>query len=1237
MDSNINSDRTSHILNQWQVHQAEEQQQQQEVKQQVIKDQLTKYEISEAPQQATYTQDANAPKLADLAAKSEEAGQQWLNENKENGQQVANKLLTLGRAPGEETGRSVDEFTQENGNLDENALKQFAQQNNVDPGAARVAYFFAKNNPDEQLAPPFESVLQDVPQSPSNSAQKTLLKSTNFGKLLDSSGSKLQQLANKLGVTPEQAKELVNQAFVSGQSDDPDVQEFAQSLGDQADAQADDQIGNQTFNRALNGSSNSVNTLAQQLGKTPDEVKTMVLQAKSDPNADVPPEVKNLAQQTQAQADQLSQEPTVDPQAEFTNMLNDSTGPGADQVKYLSQQLGVSEDQVKQMLQTAAKDPNADVPPEILRAAGTLMEKATGQGMDKATAQAAGKIFDAKVALGGDKITALAKKLGLSEDQVKALLQKALTDPEGVPPEIAQLAEEMMGDAEAQATLLLADQPTGEEMDSMLNKELDSFFEQAMTKMGLSQQIKNKMIFAKENPQLGSQLDPDIQDATQKLLASAKASLQSTFGVPQSHENKSLTTSLTNSGTALYDELFEGQLDGMQTNGELNDQDVAQLRQLHYYPSANAAASDKIKQLFQQIEGDILPQIRAQLGAPDSWSPKPGLDRFNAVANGELGYNIDKALKELKNNGTISSDQLKQIQKQLSGGAQAPQELQELIATLMKGGIQAVIAKYGISAQSMNVDAPLSSGKVAPDISATVKNSLQMADEATDNFEANIKQAKGSPLSPLYVDYLKISREMLSKCKEFLYMMTAGDGQRAKNMAVTELSKQMNRLEQMKRSFEKRDEALEKMAGMKILMIFLMIIMAVIMIILAVVLIGGIVGLIIAIIIAIMEIINIALTATDSPAAEAWGYVTMVVEFLLAFVQAALEGVKSAVKSIIKIIQTMMKQGIGKTLKGMVKAVTKEAIKEAINELINQLIDMVLNAISPVLGAMKDLMQGAAEGILELLKAIVTVIMGLLKGSASEAGQALMKGVDGTMKVAPEMVKGTVSQARMMRMAQMSEPSTSYADMMGKLARRVLERAMIAFENFVKAGAKAARAFREEVDAIATEIAQFCRTPVESSKAGWQSFKSSANDVVDALNVRTTKDVLDDAGNVVGKKTNWMNDLNDPTFMSKEGAQLNSKMKMILGTGEALTQGTQSLAGGIRDDALAESEAIMLELEGFLQQTAEMIKFIRKCIDKLVAGISEPLAQIKSISESQAKFWKDLSGVSTGLAQSLQG
>ncbi|MFA6914781.1 MAG: hypothetical protein WC222_00145 [Parachlamydiales bacterium] len=1223
-DNNI-GDRTSHILNQWQVNQAEEQQEQQQVKQQVIKDQLMKADIAAAPVIATYTQDAHIPKLLDPAPQNSETEQE-ANGNSEEGstESALNKgqLIMRGPSPsGGEPRLPFNQLSQENRNLNENALKQFAQQNGLDPGSARIAYFFAKANPNQELASPFNALGQTVS---TKSATSEGLKQSNFNKLLNGSGNQLQELANKLGVTPDQARQLVNQAFVSGQSDNPDVQEFVNTLGSQADAESEKQVSDQTFNRALNGSSGSIETLAKQLGKTPEEVKEMVVQARDNPDADLPPEVKTLARNVQLHSEKLSEEATVDPKSEFTTMINSSEGRGAEKVKFLAKQLNMSEDDVKQLLQKAADDPTADVPVEIARAAAKLMDKATDSAMDKATEHLAGQLLDGKIAAGGDKIASLAKKLGISEEEAKALLQKGLVDPDSVPKSVMKLLKEMMQDSKAEAFAKLSGEPTQGEMDSAINSESETFFKEAMGKMGLSPDAQNKVLFAKNNPQLADQLDPDIKEIYQNILASSKEGFEENFGIPKTYQSSSLTVSLTDNGTESYDNAFENSLNNLRSSGQITDKDVAQLRQLHYNPNSNVASTEQITELFKQIEGEIIPQLRTQLGAPDTWNPKPGLDRFGAVMNGELAMVLEKAIGELKENGTISKDQAQQIQKQLAGGADAPEELQNLIKTILGNALTLVSAKYGVSPGSLEIDAPLGAGKLSPDVAGLAKSSLHMADEVIDNFKQNIKAAKDSPLASVYLQFLKLTREALQSCKEYLFTMNAGDSKRAKNMAVTELSKQMNRLEQMKRQFAERDAAIEKMEGMGILMIFLMIIMAVIMIILAVILIGGIVGLIVAVIIAIMEVINISLQAAGSPAAEAFSYVTMAVELLLSFVQLAMAPMKAAMTAAAKAISTATQQGAAATMKAVMKAV------------IGILVAVLSAIVKAVFEAMGEAIKAIGKAMKQMIQSLVKALTGMADGATSEAGQALLKNLDSFMTVTPDMVTGGASSAQQARMASISTPSTTFTEAFKNIASRIMERVAVLMQNMMKGVGDTMKGFTQGIDDICTGIADFCKSPVESVKEGFEGLKQSGQNMKDALNINPTKDVHHADGTVT-KEINWMNDYTDEAFMKSEGATLNTKMKMILGTGEALSGGGKQLVSGLKDNALAESQAIMLELDAWLAESAEMLKFIRKCINNLIQALGEPMEQIKAISESQSKFWKDMSGIGTGLAQSLQG
>lgn len=311
---------------------------------------------------------------------------------------------------------------------------------------------------------------------------------------------------------------------------------------------------------------------------------------------------------------------------------------------------------------------------------------------------------------------------------------------------------------------------------------------------------------------------------------------------------------------------------------------------------------------------------------------------------------------------------------------------------------------------------------------------------------------------------------------------------------------------------------------------------------------------------------------------------------------------------------------------------TMAGLRALIAAMGKMLMEMLTEMVKGLLRMLMDMLQAVGKSLYQMVKSLIKIIEGLLKGSGSTAGQSLMKSVDGVMKVAPEMVKGGASAAQEARMAQISTPSSNFSEMFKNLAARMFEKALIALQNLISSVVDAVKSFGKAIDAIAEEASNFCKSPLESMSRGWDSVKTSGKNFKEVLDLKPFKEVQN-ADKSVTKKLNWI----DEEAMKGEGAARISKMKSILGTGDALTQGVQSIAGGIRDDALAESQAIILELDGFLQETAEMLKFLRKCIDSLLSGLSAPMDQIKAISESQDKFWKDMSGIGTGLAQSIQG
>lgn len=1179
-------------------------------KQDVVKDKLERsVETQAAPVQTDYTQNASQPKLVEPPPQMNESQQGNLEKPKP--ETPANQEQQLGRAqlfiqpkqesPGEPR-LSAEQLTKGSPLLDPKGVKEFAQENGVTPGGVYIASAFNKANPGKPLPGPFANLGQ-IPQQSIYENDTKEVKNAKFQELLDNSNGDLQQLANKLGVTPQKAKEMVSDAYKKGGSDNPDVNAFAENLGEQASQGAEGDIENQTFSRFVYSSEGDVKQLSEKLGVSPDQAEQMIFQARNNPDAPVPDEVKNFVQQGNEFVSQQRNEPKISANDAFEKLVNQPEGKTADKIENLANKLGITPEQAKELLQKAVKDPSS-VPPSVARLAEQLMNKAEKLAFSGALENAASNILDANLAAGDGAVKDLAKQLGISPEAAKALLMQGSVNPDGVPPFVAKLAKQMKMNALLQAFSRMQNMPSDAGVDKALSKHVDSFYQQVGNKLfGKGSQGADQLMFAKQHPELKGQLSPEIEDLNGKMEADAKDQMSEKMGIPKEYSPQPLRSANDDVGAQTYDNMFEDALAQLRENGDISKSDQVQLRQLHYHPDDTFPTPKAIQEKFQQIEGQIMPQVREYLGAPASYTPKPGLDRFNAALGGEATLNADKALDDLLGGGEITQDQAEQARELLSGATDASsEEINALVSALLGKSIQSVASKYGVDPSSIDTDMSMNN-KIPSDFKQLLTNAIKTGDEVNGHFENAIKQnPEGSPLQPLYRDFLKITREALQTVKDMMFMQSSGDANRAKKDAVVELTKQMNRLDQMKRAYQERDEALEKAGAMSILMIFFAFIMAAILALLAAIILPGLIGVIIAVVVMVMAIIQAVLSATDSPAAKVFDKIMMVMEIILSVIlmlPALMASIMTAVQTTLEVVMDVVM--------AVIKAIVDMSLQQVKN-IVNQVVKLVVTLVKSMVNCLGDMLKevgkavgSALESLMEMGKEALTMMKSLMSA---------MKNIGSVVQqVVPQAISGIKDMAQGM-LQNMQEAFTSFMDTLKSIGESIKQ-------VFTQGPLKTMQNLGTKVNEGVESIMQAGKDMVEGLKGMVKNADGSIKWGTEEYTAMAKGDISQGSVAQMSTKTD--------------------KATVILGGAGAVTEGGQTITQTQIDLAKADSEAIMIRLEADLKLTDEMIAFIRKFINKIMDSLQGSMDVVTDISKSQGKFWNSMSKMSTGLAQALQG
>lgn len=1170
------------------------------------------------PQQNAYTQDSRFPKLAAASATMEPGLQ---SENGENGLKEMPPLPTLTQ---EQMSKklegdasvifSFNEVAQGEPRVPVLALKgdrvplnkenvsQFAQKNEVDRGNVRLSYFFSKANPDVKMSPPFTDIQQEVHSEPLLSPETKQLKNQAFTQLLqqaDSSGD-IQKLALQLGVPPEEVKEMVRDSYLSGgTSPQPEVAKFTQSLSNRAEASASHAQEGEAYSRVVNASEEEINQAAKKLGISPEEVRSMLLQARDNPDADVPSEIKELSEQIMEMTKELLAEPEVNSEQAFEKLLEGpKERPIDSRIAQLAQQLGVSIEEAKSMLTEAFKNPGADLPLSVKRLAAKLAPEANRRARDEAVSQLAGQIFDAKVAGEDPRIVRLAAQLKISLAEAKVLMQKALSNPESVPKAAVNTANMLMDESVKEAFNRIANAPSKADTDNAMGDLYDASFSVELTNQDVPDSMMGKVKFAKQHPELRSQLDPKVIAMLDKADGAVKEGMEKSYGIPQEYTSKAIPTANSDIGAQTYDSLFEAEIAKLRSQGMVTTQDVAQLRQLHYHPESTFPTPQAVQERFKEIESTIIPQVITTLGAPAGWKPKPGLDRSSAVLNGEVGMDVESQLDEMEANGAITSSQKEAVKNALSNSsASSPEDVQALVATVLSSSINNVSAKYGVDPSSIDGMEPLSSGKIGKGMFDFIKNAVRYAEETTNSHESLVHEqlAPGSPMRGIYLEYLLITRTAMQTTKEFLYFMAAGDAERAKNLAIIELEKQLAKLDQMKRAFEAMAEAMEKAEEMGALNIVMQVIMMIIMIIVAAVITvisGGVLaGVAIALVIAVITIMiaSMVMTAEHTEGAEEMSWVSMAIQIVVEIILALILAFITAGASIALMTAWISSQiamvsgeialhGVYATVKLVVQAIL-EAIWKMIVDLVTGIIRAVMKAVQDVLSALKTIATAALKG-------------GTVEGVAARL--AIRTAIDSVLPAAEVAAK----------------TSETVLEALAKLAYRI------------------AKLIVEEIKTFFMNILRGILQPIESLGKGIMRIGRAVAEAV-----KETDTIMQAFQRLSMELRAYFTALKEGVTAEEIAAQTEHLQSAASG----FTQGTQGIISSEKDQLLADVAYVRTMLDAWLAKVDETIRFMQRYIQKIVQDIQLPVEWIVILSKDQAKFWRQMSQITTGIARAASG
>ncbi len=1170
-------------VEQWKVEQKDDKptdDQLQQAKLAFTKDQIAKIDVADAPVQSEYTQDSRHPHLVEPPPEMSESDQGGMaNLQKKDYDQDATGLLKP-----KMTKTNVDNMKKPEIFFNESSVKTFAQKNETSLTNTRVSYFFANSNPNLQMSEPFTEVRKEVLTHSLTAPEKKTLEGQSFEEQLsqaDASGD-LDQLANQLGVTKEQAKEMVREAHTKGGSPNPAVNNFTQGLSDNASANTDSQLQGMAYQNVVNSSGNQINQLATQLQKSPDEVKAMLTEVNSNPSANVPPEIKSLNQSMQTAAQGLMKEPMIDSKGVVQNTLN--SPQMSSQIATLSKQLGLPEDQVKKLILESAGNPSANVPLAIKRTAQKIWKESQSFAQRNSVSNLSRQILNAKILLGNEKINRLATFLHLSVQNVKDLMQQALAGVKGVPVQIGNLAKEMQTQSILESMNRLQNMPDKWSGNEVVGSRHDALYSNFVKNHNISGPNADKVKFAYQHPELSDQLNPKHVKAANAIDASIKTDLESSYGVPKSHHAKHLSKN-DEISSYLYDAFFEEELNNLLDKGTVTPQQSVQLRQLHYNPEANAQFSPEVEAQFKQIEGSVIPQVNKACGAPPGFKPAPGDDRFTNRMNGEIGLEIQNHLDELVANGTLTASQAQQIKIANSNlQTPVPAELSGISTAVVNSSVNKVSNKFGVDPSSLQVLAPVNYNPTDK-VSTMSNNAVRMLDEATNVSSSYLsKIPETNPMKIPYSEFLKVTQMALERMKEYLYFMAETNAEQAKKLSVAQLQKELGKLSEMKAAFAARDAALQKQQSLDIVM-----------------------------------------------------YIFMACSFLDLFIwiccgcdinSQTCQITQMVFQIIASIILTVLTFGAASellilSLARIAATVAEEGVMAAIRILLAAVVDAVAEMVANIAQAAVRTAQEIATAI---VKAITTVFRAATEGAGSEAYSEILTMIDNLLRMGAEDGAYAGSAARWA-----STGSRTITQAVLKVTARVMLKFAEYFIDMVKGifnGAKdAMEMFARNTLRTLRDLFDAVRAPIETSKEVWANLLAR---------IRNIGVLLQDFAWACQNLDNY------EAYATQVGEGVNrsqaaQKIGSIGMAAQSVQQGGQQIVSAEEQQLVAEGEAIIAKMNAWLDQADEVIRFLIRMINKIMAELQGPVEWIESISTDQSNMFKSLSRIGTGIANALKG
>lgn len=412
-----------------------------------------------------------------------------------------------------------------------------------------------------------------------------------------------------------------------------------------------------------------------------------------------------------------------------------------------------------------------------------------------------------------EKVDALATKLNISPDAVRTLIreahvQKAPPADPGMLGPVYSLTDTLEKEAVQYARATLSGELTPSGARTAFPQIYNNAFKKSIEVLGLSSRSV-PLQFALEHPRLRGRLPLELQRAFHEVSAKTGDALAQ-FGIPKGWQPPPPDVS---QATILYDSEFESAAMKEIGKGTITVEELPLLQAAHYLPSTVGTAPPKIAALARDLDAVIVPAVRRAVAAPPGWVPQPNARAFNALVAADYTVAVDRevdsrglAAPEATLVHAALAGSTAPLPPHLAETVVAVKSA-AAAATLQKNGPAAEQTPLPVAPQMNKVDsepvhAVLHNGiKQGEEALEGLKKAVQASQRVKID---NIQKAE-------FGDYLLTVSLAICSLKQTITLMEQADVTAAKAMHEVSFEKRMNELTQLKRQIEEQRKMIEEM------------------------------------------------------------------------------------------------------------------------------------------------------------------------------------------------------------------------------------------------------------------------------------------------------------------------------------------------------------------------------------------------------------------------------------------